>query len=58
MLRLHALPAVLPFLGRFEVAVPVAERSHGSAMPDWMRRAIFDHPGAQEAPTQAAPRVH
>jgi hypothetical protein len=58
MLRLHALPAVLPFLGRFEVAVPVAERTHGSAMPDWMRRAVFDHPSAQETPTQAAPRVH
>jgi hypothetical protein len=57
MLRLHALRAVLPFLGRFEVAVPVADRTHGSAMPDWMRRAAFDHPAAQETPTQAPPRA-
>ena len=41
MLRLHALPAVLPFLGRFEVALPVVERAHGSVMPDWTRSIAF-----------------
>jgi len=58
VLRLHSLPAVLPFLGRFEVAVPVVERTHASTMPDWMRHAVFDHPTRQEAATQAAPPVH
>jgi SOUL heme-binding protein len=53
MLRLHTLPAVLPFLGRFEVAVPVAERTPDSAMPDWMRQVVFNHPAA----TQPAPPV-
>ena len=51
MLRLHTLPAVLPFLGRFEVAVPVAERMPDAAMPDWMRQVVFNNPAA----TQPAP---
>jgi hypothetical protein len=46
MLRLHSLPAVLPFLGRFEVAVPVAERMPGSTMPDRMPHVVFNHPAA------------
>jgi hypothetical protein len=57
MLRLHALPAVLPFLGRFEIAVPVTERAHGSVVPDWMRQVVFDTRTAQEAATQSSPPV-
>ena len=57
MLRLHALPAVLPFLGRFEVAVPVVERAHGSVMPDWMRSIAFSAATAHEGPTQSSPPV-
>jgi hypothetical protein len=49
MLRLHTLPAALPFLGRFEVAVPVAERMPGSTTPDWMRQLVFDHPAATQS---------
>ncbi len=57
MLRLHTLPAVLPFLGRFEVAVPVAEQAHGSATPDWMRPVVFNRTVEQEAATQSSPPV-
>jgi hypothetical protein len=57
MLRLHTLPAVLPFLGRFEVAVPVAERAHGSTAPDWMRQVVFNQRTAQETATQSSPSV-
>jgi hypothetical protein len=57
MLRLHTLPAVLPFLGRFEVAVPVVERAHGSVTPDWMRRVVFNRAVEQEAATQSSPPV-
>jgi hypothetical protein len=46
MLRLHALPAVLPFLGRFEVAVPVVQRVQFTAFKD---------PSPQEAATPASP---
>jgi hypothetical protein len=56
MLRLHALPAVLPFLGRFEVAIPLAERAPGSVTPDWMRR-VFNRAAEQEAATQSSPPV-
>ena len=58
MLRLHSLPAVLPFLGRFEVALPVVEREHGSALPDWARSIAFTESSAQEARTQPSPPVH
>ena len=57
MLRLHALPAVLPFLGRFEVAVPVVERAYGSVMQDWMRSIVFDQPTTREGTTQSSPPV-
>lgn len=58
MLRLYSLPAVLPFLGRFEVALPVVERAHGSVMPDWMRSIAFAESSAQEGQTQPSPPVH
>jgi hypothetical protein len=59
MIRLHdALPAVLPFLGRFEVAVPVVQRTVGSAMPDWMQSLVPDHRAPHEAPTASSPPVH
>jgi len=58
LLRLHSLPAIMPFLNRFEVAIPVADRAHGSAMPDWMRPAVFDRTAGQETPTQASPPIH
>jgi SOUL heme-binding protein len=57
MLRLHSLPAVLPFLGRFEVAVPVIERSHRETA-DWLGRAVFEQPPTREAVTQPSPPVH
>ncbi len=57
MLRLHTLPAMLPFLGRFEVAVPVVERMHGSATPEWMRRAVFEQPAGQDRATRSSPPV-
>lgn len=56
MLRLHAPIPVLPFLGRFEVAVPVVERT-ASATAAWTRQTIFDARAAQEAATQSAPPV-
>ena len=56
MLRLHSLPTVLPFLGRFEVALPVVEREHGSALPDWARSIALTESSAQEARTQPSPR--
>lgn len=46
MLRLHALPTVLPFLGRFEVAVPVVQRASFTSFKD---------PSPQEAATPASP---
>jgi len=57
MLRLHALSAVLPFRGRFEVAVPVTERMQGSTMPDWMRHAVFSRQAVQEHRTPSGPPV-
>jgi hypothetical protein len=57
MLRLHTLPAALPFLGRFEVAVPVVERTPGSVTPCWMRRVVFNRAVEQEAATQSSPPV-
>ena len=57
MLRLHALPVVLPFLSRFEVAVPVVERPYGSVMPDWMRSVVFSGATAHEGVTQSSPPV-
>lgn len=56
VLRLHALPTVLPFLSRFEVAVPVIERMHG--MSEWMGRAAFEQPLVRDAVTQSSPAVH
>lgn len=50
ILRLHAPPAVLPFLGRFEVAVPVKLRSDGSGISIWPRVA-------HDAPTPSSPPV-
>jgi SOUL heme-binding protein len=57
MLRLHALPVVLPFLSRFEVAVPVVERRYGSVMPDSMRSVVFSGATAHEGMTQSSPPV-
>lgn len=57
MLRLHALSTVLPFLGRFEVAVPVTERMQGSTMPDWMHRAVFSRQAVQENRTPSGPPI-
>jgi hypothetical protein len=56
MLRLHALPAVLPFLGRFEVALPVAERAHGAT--DWTRSFDFTESAARKGQAQPSPPVH
>ena len=53
MLRLHSLPAILPFLGRFEVAVPVVERTSGSAGSSWSRSFPL-----RETPTASSPPVH
>jgi hypothetical protein len=53
MLRLHSLPAILPFLGRFEVAVPVAERPLDSAASSWTRTVPL-----REAATASSPSVH
>jgi hypothetical protein len=58
MLRLHSQPAVLPFLGRFEVAVPVVERMHGQTAAAWLGRALFDQPTTRDAATQSSPPVH
>ena len=55
MLRLHAPPVVPPFLGRFEVAVPVVEQTHGSSATDWMNRVTFDRPAARKVATSASP---
>jgi hypothetical protein len=54
MLRLHALPVVLPFLNRFEVAVPVVERAHGSVMADWTRSGVFSGATAHESMTHSS----
>jgi hypothetical protein len=48
---------VLPFFGRFVVAVAVAERAPGSAMPDWVRQFVSNQPSAREAATQSSPPV-
>jgi SOUL heme-binding protein len=58
MLRLHTQPAVLPFLGRFEIAVPVVERMHGRTATEWLGRTAFDQPMARDAATQSTPPVH
>jgi hypothetical protein len=55
MLRLHAQPTVLLHLGRFEVALPVAER--GSAISNWMS-PMANRSAAQEAATQSSPPTH
>ncbi len=55
MLRLHTLPAVLPYLGRFEVGVPVAERAQGSVTPDYVRQVAFNRAVEQEAATRSSP---
>lgn len=53
MLRLHSLPTMLPFLGRFEVAVPVAKRPSGSAGSSWSGTIPL-----REAATASSPPVH
>jgi hypothetical protein len=53
MLRLNSLPVILPFLGRFEVAVPVAERSNGSTQSSWSRSIALRDPA-----TASSPSVH
>ncbi len=58
MLRLQSQPAVLPFLGRFEVALPVVERRQGSVARAWVPNVTPDYPLAREAPTRPAPLVH
>jgi hypothetical protein len=58
MLRLHAVPPVLPFLGRFEVAVPVTERTHSTSGSASLRSIAFRHPVGQETPTPSSPPVH
>lgn len=50
-LRLHAPPTVLRFPGRFEVAVPVAERAPGAA-------TLPSHRARQEAATPSSPLLH
>jgi hypothetical protein len=55
MLRLYTLPAVLPFLGRFEVALPVAERTPGMHLPDWSHRLAFSQRLSREVATPASP---
>jgi hypothetical protein len=57
ILRLYTLPAV-PFLGRFEVALPVIERPTQSAMPAWMRHAVFGHSAAGQAASPSSPSAH
>ena len=51
MLRLHSVPPVLPFLGRFEVAVPVVERTHGIAGSAWLRSIASGIPLGGDADT-------
>jgi hypothetical protein len=53
MLRLDALPSLLPMLGGFEVAVPVIERPVGSVEPSWSRGT-----SAKEAATASSLPVH
>jgi hypothetical protein len=53
MLRLHSLPVILPFRGRFEVAVPVAERLVGPGALSWSRALAL-----QDAATASSPPVH
>jgi len=58
MLRLHAAPMVLQFLGSFEVAVPMAPRDPAAVTPDWMRALLPERQAMQETPTAGAPRLH
>ena len=53
MLRLHAPIAVLPFRGRFEVALPVVERTPASATS----ASMFDTQAKRETATQSTPQV-
>ena len=55
MLRLSTRPAALPFLNRFEVAVPVVELGQGTCRADWMRQAAFIRPLGRDAATPASP---
>jgi hypothetical protein len=57
ILRLHTLSAALTFLGRFEVAVPVAERADGSVTTDWLRQVVPNLRTIREAATQSSPPV-
>jgi hypothetical protein len=57
MLRLHALPSVLPFRSRFEVAIAVVERPGSSATADWMRHSGLAYGSVRESATQSAPLV-
>jgi hypothetical protein len=47
----------LPFLSRFEVAVPVVERPYDSVMPGWMRSVVFNDATAHEGVTHSIPPV-
>jgi SOUL heme-binding protein len=53
MLRLDALPKLMPFLGRFEIAMPVVERRPGSTEPRGSRTIPL-----QEAATASSLPVH
>jgi len=55
MLRLHTLPAALPFLGRFEVAVPVTERFVQPTTWDRVRQMAFHQSTTQERATRSCP---
>ncbi|MEJ0015799.1 MAG: heme-binding protein [Acetobacteraceae bacterium] len=47
VVRLHALPAILPFLSRYEVALPVTDRAYAAEMPEWVRHVVHHQAVAQ-----------
>jgi hypothetical protein len=55
VLRLHSLPTALPFLSRFEVAIPVVEQMQGADPSDWLRRLGFGAGPPRDAATPASP---
>lgn len=58
MLRLHTLPKLLQFFGRFEMAVLVVLRDPAAITPDRMGAALPERQAMQEVPTAGVPRVH
>ena len=57
MLRLHTLPKLLQFFGRFEMAVLVVLRDPAAITPDRMGAALPERQAMQEVPTAGVPRV-